>query len=603
MFACDKICLMEKTVTKNKLIFNILFIATTLAIVFACIFALHPTTIVSAEESSSKAGQQQIQTSPLDALEYLDISQEGYVFTKDDIQTDYTPLNSVYENVSSSYAIFTNKSVTINIKKPQDSSIHLTSTTVYINNQDAKDSSNGYFYDSSSDPTLDSSYFLDINGSLNDKENYVSIRLDLRRSIENNKNEDYSITFSFFLIQTPVNFEKENSSASNNFIVWDYVYNSQPFSTTAPENDQTYETLNLTFPAGTVLNPVYVEFIYCGEHYKIYRYVDNDSNIQTFNALNNSVLILDKLSFNKSGTYTVKIYDKTVNSNCPNKNFYEYHFKIKNKSSTTGGFFMNVHTEDGTPIMTGQYVNENVVVDFEEFKSVKNKISTISVIRAYQPSVSENIPVETIYTADELPSSLTFTEDGSYIINIKKRNNDLFASYIFVITKSIKTSFKIGNTIYGVPEDAPANTTQEYTIENTLTSSFNGIVGETDFAFDLTVALSSPNITGVENNSRHQGSANLYVYGVGEIDVFISLDGEQMMLDTKYVNGDKLPTLTEQGKYYIRITDQMGSTVTRSFSITKKFNTASVILICIAISIVVITIIFFILSRRKVKVR
>ena len=117
------------------------------------------------------------------------------------------------------------------------------------------------------------------------------------------------------------------------------------------------------------------------------------------------------------------------------------------------------------------------------------------------------------------------------------------------------------------------------------------------------VARSAPNIVGIANNDRTQDNVSLRVYGVGTIDVYVSLNGAQMMIDTKYENGSRLPTFTEQGNYFVRITDEMGSTITRSFTITMKLNTASIILIVIAAVAIVGLIVFIIVSRGRVKVR
>ena len=254
--------------------------------------------------------------------------------------------------------------------------------------------------------------------------------------------------------------------------------------------------------------------------------------------------------------------------------------------------------------MNGQYTNSNVTTIFENWTSdFKSQVHKITVIRAYQPSISENIPVEKTYLPEELPSSLTFSEDGTYDIKFENRRGDILFEYKFVITKSIKTSFKIGNSVYEVGENEASNVTKEFTIDSFQSSEYNGIVGNTNFSFTILVARSAPNIVGIANNDRTQDNVSLRVYGVGTIDVYVSLNGAQMMIDTKYENGSRLPTFTEQGNYFVRITDEMGSTITRSFTITMKLNTASIILIVIAAVAIVGLIVFIIISRGRVKVR
>lgn len=592
---------MEKMAKKNKIIASILLFATLFAMFFACIsLCFTPLSVSFAEEVSTAtpvANEETDEYSNFSVLDYIDISQEGYVFTKDDF-VEYDDQD--YQGYK--YAIFTNRTVTIN-KKIDNSINH--KFTININNLTTESllDSAGYIYRSE---TNEISYVLDVNGKTNDVKNNIKLEFTFYypASPAHPGGDQKTITLLFFIIQTPTNFEKENSSASNNFIVWDYVYRNQLISTTAPGSGETFETLNLTFPAGTQLNPVYVEFIYCGEHYLIYRYKDpTTGTIKTFNSIGNEEMNLDKLTFNKSGTYTVRIFDKTINTNCPDKNFYEYSFIISNTSSSTAGFYVNAVDETNNPIMSGQYTNSNVIVNFVNYNKIKSQVYQITVIRAYQPSLSENIPITTTYAPDDLPSSITYSDDGTYDIKFENRRGDILFEYKFVITKSIKTSFKIGNSVYEVGENEASNVTKEFTIDSFQSSEYNGIVGNTDFSFTILVARSAPNIVGIANNDRTQDNVSLRVYGVGTIDVYVSLNGAQMMIDTKYENGSRLPTFTEQGNYFVRITDEMGSTITRSFTITMKLNTASIILIVIAAVAIVGLIVFIIISRGRVKVR
>lgn len=605
MSPCDKICVMENRNKKNSLIASLLLFASLFAIFFACIsICFTPLSISVAEETVSPVADED-KTEKKDIfeiLDYFDISQEGYVFKKNDFITNYG-------SNGNSLALYTNRTVTINTVEPANGNLTYTFSVAINSLTTIKQlEDNGYIY---RDPLNNEiiSYVLDINGKTDDIENYIYLNLEIHYPPSEDRPGGYNETLElpFYIVQTPTNFEKENSSATNEFILWKYVYNNQPITTTAPGNGETFTTLNLTFPSGTKLNPVYVKFIYCGEHYEIYRYSYEEAGekiTKTFNSANDEEIDITELSFNKSGTYTVRIFDKTVNSSCPNKNFYEYKFIIKNTSLSTDGFFINAQDESGNPIMNGQYTNSNVTTIFENWTSdFKSQVNKITVIRAYQPSISENIPVEKTYLPEELPSSLTFSEDGTYDIKFENRRGDILSEYKFVITKSIKTSFKIGDTIYRIADDEASNETKEFSIDNTATSTYNGILGKTNFSFNILVARSEPSIVGVSNNERTSNAVNLKVYGVGKIDVYISLNGTQMMLETEYENGGRLPTLTEQGSYFIKVTDEMGSVTTKTFTVTMKLNTASIILIVIASIALVGLVVFIIFSRGKVKVR
>ena len=93
----------------------------------------------------------------------------------------------------------------------------------------------------------------------------------------------------------------------------------------------------------------------------------------------------------------------------------------------------------------------------------------------------------------------------------------------------------------------------------------------------------------------------LRVHGVGKIEVKVTHNGKTETY-TK-TNRQYLGTFTEQGKYFIQITDQMGNSVTKSFTITIKLNTSSIVLIGVAAGSLLGLIVFIIISRSKVKVR
>lgn len=589
---------MEKkkySIRKSLVAFGLLF-----ATMFAFLFTYFGNTIgftktvVSADvETVETAGEEN--NEDFEVLDYVDISQEGYVFSSSDFSNDY---NSTITN----YALFTNRTVSITCTMQTDENNRF---SININSKTTPEQLAEYVY---TNPTTGKvSYVLDLNGKTDDVENYVYISITKYYPRTSTNPTAYSRTFDlkFFVIQTPINFEKENSDTTKKFISWNYTYYGVQIDATAPTNGETYSTLNLTFPSGTRLNPVFVKFIYCGETYTVYRYSyeDNGETItKTFNAATDQEITIDKLEFSKSGTYDVYIYDKTIENNCPNKNYFEYNFIIKNP---TNSFYMSAHHEDGTIIMNEQITNESVIIDFVNFRDIKDQVNEIKVTRSYHPTLSQNISEEKYYSANELPAFLEFTLDGTYNIEIRNRRGISIYDIEFIILKSIRSSFEIDGVSYRINADEPSNATKEFDIVRTVYTTYNDILaGKTSYTFNLIVARSAPNITGVNNNARTQDSVNLRVYGVGNIQVYATLEGNQMMLGKdEYTNGEKLPTFTEQGKYFIKITDEMGSVTTKSFTITVKLNTASIILISLASAFVVFLIVFIIISRGKVKVR
>ena len=494
-------------------------------------------------------------------LEFINISEDGHVYTKEDFTTNY-------DSDITNFAIFTNKTLTINCDFEQNANNKF---TININSLLQNQLEEYEYYNQAEEKIC---WVLDTSKLVDDKENYVYIKVEqtIPRSPSNPTEYVKIYEFKFFVIQTPVNFEKESSNLSNNFIVWEYVYNNQEIRATSPTNGENYHSLTLTFPSGTKLNPVYVKFNYSGEEYVVYRYRYQDNEVEkvaTFNASTGKQLDLDKLVFNKSGRYSVQIYDKTIETNCLNKNFFEYNFTIENPNSDLTRFYIDAHTSDKTPIMRNQITNEDVILDFVHFENIKALISQIKVIRSYQPSISQSIPVVTTYEPSELPSSLLFTQDGNYEINFINNQGTTVFSYEFIILKSIKQSFQVGDKTYSIGEDKPSNLAEEHIGSIAVSTMYNDIEGKTTYSFKVIVARSAPSIDGINNNARTQNAVSLSVRGVGNIKVQATLNGKPLSLPSEVENGDRLQTFTAQGKYLIQITDEMGSTITKSF--TKLF--------------------------------
>lgn len=396
----------------------------------------------------------------------------------------------------------------------------------------------------------------------------------------------------FVLVQTNNNFSLDNN------LKWEYTYNNQKETIKSPTDNKTYPPISLFVPNGTELNPTYVKFTYLGDEFTIY-----NINGEFYNLYDNSKLNIDCILFNLSGTYTVEIYDRT--KFCyQNSNHYQHNFLIKNTATKYDSFYIYAHNENGQLVASNQITNANVVVDFVNMSDIYNNIDRIIVTKTWRPSGGENVSeINEYLSTTNIPSSLTFSDDGTYNIRvIDKNGGNIIKEYDFVVLKSIRSYFEMGTQIYEIGPEDPVNTYKTFKIDTTIYSSYNQIAGKTDYSFNVTVAKSSPSISGINNNGRKQGSVNLTIYGVGKIQVNISLDGKQS--PTQIVsNGQKLEKLDTPGKYHIKITDEMGTTITKSFTITVKMNSAAKAIIIIGIIIAAIFVVVVIITRVKVKVR
>lgn len=525
-------------------------------------------------------------STPVSPFDYLSLTQENYAFTEADFVDIKLPAPSKDLPV-----LFVNKSVTLCNKATFDSQYD--KFIVYVNSNQL---TSGDYNINGKD------YYVFDNSSLDgDKKTEIYIKVQLYDT----KNHTYTtkVEYGFYIVQTNINFLNSNE------FEWKYKSASTGVmeNVSEPSSNFVYTPLTLSIPKGTQLNPIFIEFIYCGETFKIYNI---DGIFYNANIADNKQLDFGSLLFNLSGTYTVMIYDGTRNTNSPSKNYLTYKFNIE--SEDLNGFYISVYDKTQRIIMNDQISNETTTVEFVNLKKIESQISKITVARSYTPSVGETIRETVEYTKPNLPNSLIFESDGSYEIKvlqtveeivsgIKVKKDKILKKFNFMLIQSIRTSFQIDGTVYEIGADEPSNTTKTIVITKQEQSNYNDITGTTSYDFNVTIARSDPQIIGVNNNARTSKKLSLTVYGVGNIKVSITQDGKTFT--GTYKNGDSLPSFSDPGDYFIKITDEMGTTAIKSFKITVKMNSAAIILIAIAASVVFFGIILIVISRSRIKVR
>jgi len=393
----------------------------------------------------------------------------------------------------------------------------------------------------------------------------------------------------FILVQTDNNFNIDDN------LSWEYNFNNQTEWIKAPSNDKTYTPLTLHVPNGTQLNPTYVKFTFLGEIFTIYN-IDGEF----YNNYNGTKLNIQEVLFDLSGTYNVEIYDRT--KFCySDSNYNSYNFFIKNKNDP---FYIYGHNKNGNVVANNQVTNSDVVVDFVNLNDIYKNVDQIIVTKSYRPSGGENISEETKYpSSSNIPSSLTFSADGTYNIRVVgKTAGQIIKEYDFILINTIRSHFEKDNKTYEIGPNDPDNTYKTFNISSSFPSTYKNITSKTDYNFNVTIAKSEPSISGINNNGRKQGGVSLTVYGVGKIQVNITQDGKALS-PIEATNGQKLEKLDTPGKYYVKITDEMGTTVTKSFTITVKMNAAAKAIIIVGAILVVALVAIIIISRARVRVR
>lgn len=512
----------------------------------------------------------------------ISVSIPTYSFT-------YSDLSTIIQNGNEHSCFYTNKAVTISTTSNFTNN---DSFKVTIKNEQGTDIT-GVCEKTIGDSLL---YSLTPADSI---DTLYHIQIELQKYIPpvgNKKPMTLTTSVSFYVLQTFVDFY------ANSQIKWAYEQNGLTYNITEPSNGKQYNSsLRAFLPGGSKYNPIYLNFEYLGQKYSIYKI----GNI-FYNAIDNSEIDISYINFSKSGIYNVSIHDKTYIPNSlgnPSNNHQKYSFIVKNSSSP---FYIVATDEQNNMIADGEYTNSTVKLDFCNIENIFDQISSIEVSRSYSPSSGINIPETTTYHKSQIESEfeLIFDQSGTYHVYVKDntKNKNTIYSYIVIVLKDIMTSFTIGQETYSVDKSVKVNQTKTETINLTKEFTFNGIKSSTPFTFNIFLANSSPSIAGIENNARTSDPVSLKVYGVGNISVKITHNGQTKPTIIK-TNGQALETITEQGKYFVQITDQMGNTRNVTFNITIQLNTASLVLIGVAAAAVVGLFIFLIISRTKFKVR
>lgn len=561
---------------KKHLISYIFMFAIAIAMAFAGFITLSPKSAL-AEEQSMPEPEPTI-------FNYITISQQDHIFSMEDFEEEKIE-NTIYQN------LYTNKTVTITLDKEVKDGDHFkieetkNGASVQIGDADTRvlilNGVKSYVFDASK-LTADKTTTLTIS--------YEKLNYD-------QKTHEYY--YNVYSINLKINQLTNNFFNSTEF-KWDYVLAGAPKSVSAPSNNYEYPPLALTIPKGTETNPISIRFVYLGETYEIY-----NINGFYFNAIDDTPLNIENIYFDKSGTYTVEIFDKTMATNYGQKNYLKYNFTIENttdQNNRYAPFYISAHVESGAELMNNQISNEKTTLEFINLNMIRTYIDRVVVRKSYRPTGGQNITEETSYTGINLPTSLTFETDGTYhIFVIGINNGNIIKEFEFILIESIRSFFEVDGTRYEISAEEPANTTKIVPIERTVESHYNNILGKTTYTFDVIIARSAPSINGVSNNARTSNTINLTASGVGKISVTVSQDGKIHNLELE--NGELIGTFSEPGKYFIKITDEMGTTVTKSFTLTVKMNGAALALIIIGAVLVLFMFIVAIISRSRIKVR
>lgn len=589
-----------------KNLFKVLF-----SILLACFGLLTP--FMSVNFSNAKAVALAVPTAVnnttfTELMRDCRITQDGYVFSENDFEIKYNA-----DKTNAQYYLYVNTAITItNVTRNYDIQITLSNLGDHYTTNEK----------------------LDVNESF-------SIAMGNTETIKEISLYQWFLaggggTFKFYLVQTPVNFKV------NPLYQWNY--SGKPVIAPSPA-DSYLDQITLTGINGTENSPIYVDFYYNGEFYSLY----NVNGIY-YNTITNNRIQQTELVFNVPGQYELYLYDKTcykalksttiwegtdkettfnlldtdnsTYSSYANREYFAFSVQQSNANLTADNMYIIAKDDNGETIVSNQTVNSSVHIKF--YNLDVQVVGKIEVLKYYSSLTGTNIPTtEVLYPGtysklvDLSNSTITYTDDSSYAINVyDKQGNPIWSNnFKFTILNDIHNAYgKLSST---KPEYVP-RVNEVFPIEQTEShdTSFKGFTevvltadGEKNVAlqsstttyYTVRLARASCSIDGISNGESVNDPVKITVNGVDTLKVDIYIDG--VLAKTRNV---KTGTTFEEdavGNYKIVATDEMGTVLTKSFTINRSLNAATIALIIFGSLGLVVFLIMVIRTRTKIKVR
>lgn len=385
--------------------------------------------------------------------------------------------------------------------------------------------------------------------------------------------------------------------------------------------------------------------------------VDSFNKILKMNGENFNIF---SLVFDKTGRYEISFYDSTYVYGLSEPNYYSSSFYIKDETmSAFDNIYIIAQTydEDNNPI---EYIVSTSTLNYSVKATIKNltnlgysggnAINLEDILEKVEVKKttfggSSNIPTKTNYSATEILAKLNsnndyelfFDEDAYYQITIYQKNSTNTIYYDFTIIKHAKTTFSIpltdsngqpildsnGNQKIDTYEAKVPYKTEIINYSKNILSAMNiktyfsiNSVAVREKHLDKTFTNKYTISYGMQqvlieqyepekddDDKDKTVTLNIRIKGVGELRVYVTLDGKT----TEYaLNSEKgLDTLefTDYGTYTIRVVDSMGTESTKLFTLKKSLNFSAIALIILSSIVVGAVVLFILISRTKVKTR
>ena len=379
-----------------------------------------------------------------------------------------------------------------------------------------------------------------------------------------------------------------------------------------------------------------------------------DNNYPVYPAYIGGELNGFDFEFTNTGRYEIEIYDNTHVYNLKSQNYYTSSFYILDQ---TADDYSNIYAiaqslrqvgNDPVKYEPIEYINIKVEQDFEnDVLSINNSVrvtfknlnlDAIDEITVYTTVFgnSDNLPSITSYTAQFIKNcfmnndseyiingefTLPFENDAYYKIDIipKSKSIKSISSYSFQIIKQAKSSFTY--FIDGEAKNYKANTAfhtdrQNYStrIYSALNINYIAKIKDTSSEISQSARLIKTYVNrysvsyGMEQvdikvEARTSNSISIGFYGVGDLKVTVTINGETYTETLNSETGNNILTYEEFGTYTCTIEDSMGTYGTAKFTLTKSLNTSAIVLISLSSVIAVFVIVFILRARGRVRAK
>lgn len=388
---------------------------------------------------------------------------------------------------------------------------------------------------------------------------------------------------------------------STNSYIW-YINNNPLEIIDQPENDAVFESTTLTLKFQNAEqqtknnNRLHVKYTLNGTTHTA-TYANKDTHTDENN----------RIDFSQSGNYIVEIYDDTYTPEAQalgkRTNYKKYTFSVEN-----GVYALTYSPENEEQyFIKNQYTNTDVIVSLKGTQE--------SDVYYFKAVNQEN--VEDVYVTGTLQNSndfsYTFSQHGNYVVTIytdQAYEHPILTSQ-FHIVKELVTTKIFADGQKGVTNDTLDTDTNTHvqTILTTVTttSTENNITTETTYSFTYRYAYSNaiPSfVSNVGNNQRTSGSVTVRPQTTGNFVVQITYNGTTHIWEYNPDDAESLSrTFDAIGTYSLRLTDELGNSITYNFEIYKPMDAASIALIVVSCVIAVAIIIVIIVARTRLNVR